>query len=395
MTVGIPSPRCPPPALGMNTRRIPPGRYLPASKSACNPGNTTSHCASSSSIVCPSGPGAPSFDATFNNASVNRYATSSIVAGAALPTLLIAFGAPARISPSRSRDLLRVAPFGFSAVATGRLSCTAVSSTGTAFPCPPGLDPARSTGITPPSGTTRPSDFCWAIEPSSSRSPTYRPNPAGTQQISWGETLRLCRDRVATTPSVSTGIGHRRCVAARPPRNALQRFTFVRHHDTPMASSRPALTETPQRTTSRTGAARSIPGPRPCLFSVGFPLSGLQDRTSTSDLNIRTQHTRLAATPLGSAPTVAHPRAAWSPAAPLRSDRSGRYLPPRPVSTTNSHSWWTDKRGPVTDRHDLPLLRRHPNRAPTPMSHPQTKRRAHFVVARPRMTGHVAPKFTG
>src|ERR1035438_3521067 len=91
----------------------------------------------------------PLFDATFNNASVNPYATSSIVADDALPTLPIAFGAPARISPSRSRDLLRVAPLGRSAVALRRLSCTAVSSTGTAFPCPPGLDPARSTGITP------------------------------------------------------------------------------------------------------------------------------------------------------------------------------------------------------------------------------------------------------
>jgi hypothetical protein len=34
--------------------------------------------------------------------------------------------------------------------------------------------------------------------------------------------------------------------------------------------------------------------PRPCLFDAGFPLSGLQDRTHTSDLNVRTQHTRLA-----------------------------------------------------------------------------------------------------
>jgi hypothetical protein len=32
----------------------------------------------------------------------------------------------------------------------------------------------------------------------------------------------------------------------------------------------------------------------------------------------------------------------------VRSDRPGRYLPPRSVSTTHSHSWWTDKRGPVT-----------------------------------------------
>ena len=88
------------------------------------------------------------FDATFNNAPVNRLATSSIVAGAAIPASTIAFGAPARIAPSRSRVLLRVAPFGFSAVAIGMLSCTAVSSTGIAFPCPPGLDPTRSAAIT-------------------------------------------------------------------------------------------------------------------------------------------------------------------------------------------------------------------------------------------------------
>ena len=212
MTVGIPSPRCPPPALGMYARRIPPGRYLPASRSACSLGNTTGHCSSSTSIVCPSGPGAPLFDATFNNASVNRYATSSIVADDAVPVLPIAFGAPARISPSRSRVPLRVAPLGCSAVAIGRRSCTAVSSTGTAFPCPPGLDPTRSAGITPPSGTTRSSDFCWAI---SRRPYVLRPTELGTaelgtQQTSRGETLRFRRDHVATTPSrPTTGTGHR------------------------------------------------------------------------------------------------------------------------------------------------------------------------------------------
>src|SRR5450631_2753579 len=128
---------------------------------------------------------------------------------------------------------------------------------------------------------------------SSSRSPTYQPNPAGTQQISWGETLRFRRDRAATTPPGSIGIGHRRCETARPPRNALRRFTFVRDHDAPMASFRPALTETPQRIAKPHWDRPVNSGPRPCLFSVGFPLSGLQDRTSTSDLNIRTQHTRL------------------------------------------------------------------------------------------------------
>ena len=33
----------------------------------------------------------------------------------------------------------------------------------------------------------------------------------------------------------------------------------------------------------------------------------------------------------------------------VRSDRPGHYLPPRLVSTTNSHSRWTDKRGPVKE----------------------------------------------
>ena len=48
----------------------------------------------------------------------------------------------------------------------------------------------------------------------------------------------------------------------------------------------------PRSATSRTGDRPVNSGPRPCLFSVGFPLSGPRDRTSTSDLNIRTRHTR-------------------------------------------------------------------------------------------------------
>ena len=310
----------------MNTRRIPPGRYVPCSRSACSPGSTTNHCSSSISIVCPSGPGAPLFDATFNNASVNRSATSSIVAGAAVPVVSIAFGAPARISPSRSRDLLRVAPFGFSAVAIAKPSCTAVSSTGTAFPCPPVLDPARSAGITPPSGTTRSSDFCWAIESSSSRSPTYRPNPAGTQQISQGETLRFRRDRVATTPSAMTGIGHRRCGTARPPRNALRRFTLVRHHDTPMASSRPALTEAPAAQPAALGTTRSIPGRALASSVSGSPCqgpgTGLPPPISTSVPGTPATPAR----PTGSPPPqpAAHP-AGWSTFQPAPTTKGGQF----------------------------------------------------------------------
>jgi hypothetical protein len=57
-----------------------------------------------------------------------------------------------------------------------------------------------------------------------------------------------------------------------------------------MASSRPALTEAPQR--NQPHWSRPVnSGPRPCLFDVGFPLSGLQDRTSTSVLSIRARHT--------------------------------------------------------------------------------------------------------
>jgi hypothetical protein len=106
--------------------------------------------------------------------------------------------------------------------------------------------------------------------------------------------LRFRRDRVANTPSATTGTGHRRCEPARPPRNALRRFTFVRHHDAPMASFRPALAEA-SRIAGRVRPSSDRPvnsGPRPCLFGVGFPLSGLQVRTYTSDLNIRARHTR-------------------------------------------------------------------------------------------------------
>ena len=58
-----------------------------------------------------------------------------------------------------------------------------------------------------------------------------------------------------------------------------------------MASSRPALTEAPQRKTKPHWDRPVNSGPRPCLFDVGFPLSGLQDRTHTSDLNVRARHT--------------------------------------------------------------------------------------------------------
>jgi hypothetical protein len=68
------------------------------------------------------------------------------------------------------------------------------------------------------------------------------------------------------------------------PRNALRRFTLVRNHNAPMASFRHALTEAPQRSTKPHWNRPVNSEPRPCLFGVGFPLSGPQVRTHTSDL---------------------------------------------------------------------------------------------------------------
>ena len=59
------------------------------------------------------------------------------------------------------------------------------------------------------------------------------------------------------------------------------RFTFVRDHNVSMASFRHALTGA--REHNQPPASRPVnSGPRPCLFDVGFPVLGLQNRTSTS-----------------------------------------------------------------------------------------------------------------
>jgi hypothetical protein len=87
--------------------------------------------------------------------------------------------------------------------------------------------------------------------------------------------LRFRRDDVATTPSATTGIGHRRRGPARPPRNALRRFTLVRHHNTPMASSRPALTEAPAaHNQAALETARSIPGRALASSMLDSPYQG-------------------------------------------------------------------------------------------------------------------------
>ena len=87
---------------------------------------------------------------------------------------------------------------------------------------------------------------------------------------------------------------------ARPPRNALRRFTFVRHHDAPMASFRPALTEAPQRQPAALGPPgqfRAAPLPLQCWVP---PV-----RVPGQDFHLRSQHavpgTPALASPTGSA----------------------------------------------------------------------------------------------
>jgi len=105
-----------------------------------------------------------------------------------------------------------------------------------------------------------------------------------------GKTLRFRRDRVATTPFARQVSGFAAAGQVSQPTEALRRFTLVRDHDASMASSRHALAEAPQRMTKPHWDRPVNSGPRPCLFDVGFPLSGLQDRAHTSDLKRHARH---------------------------------------------------------------------------------------------------------
>jgi len=110
-------------------------------------------------------------------------------------------------------------------------------------------------------------------------------NLAGTQQISGGKALRFRHDRVANTPARPTGTGHRCREPAHPPTDA---FTALHFRSRPQRiygflQTRFAETNRP----SHPPTYRPVnSGPRPCLIDVGFPLLGLQVRTSTSDLNV-------------------------------------------------------------------------------------------------------------
>ena len=109
--------------------------------------------------------------------------------------------------------------------------------------------------------------------------------------------------------------------------------------------------------TSRTGTARSIPGRALASSVLDSPLSGLQDRTYTSDLNIRTQHTRYASRLRRSAPRrrslTACPGRTQPPVV-HEMPRSGRPIPPlvRPRPAAESGSGTNDN---DTHRHGTPI----------------------------------------
>ncbi len=88
--------------------------------------------------------------------------------------------------------------------------------TGTAFPPPGRSIPWVGTGFRRPSGTTRFSDFCWAIGPRPQRSRAYRSR--GAQQTSLGKVRRRRAHPVATTPAAPADIGLRRREPTHPPR---------------------------------------------------------------------------------------------------------------------------------------------------------------------------------
>ena len=219
---------------------------LPAARQPAS-APTIGHCSCSASTVCPSGPGAPLFYTTLESAI--RQPIRNLLHRHRRPGIHI----DDRLRHTARPDPSRTGP----GPSCGVLLSRSAGKAEPPFhrPGPPSLahQTAGWTGITPPSGTTRSSDFCWAIEPSSSRSPTYRAHQqqAGTQQISRDKTQRFRRDHVANTPSGPTGTGHRCREPAHPPKARLtalhsrsqpQRtygFLQTRPHGSPRSSNTP------------------------------------------------------------------------------------------------------------------------------------------------------------
>ena len=120
-------------------------------------GTISARCLRTSSIVCRSGPGAPSFDATFSNASFtfsSRAISSIVIAGRPLPFVLPDFGTAHGRGRGRPRSLPPSSPLGLSAVSEISSSCLSPSLAVAAFP-PPALATRVTTAFRRPSGNMR------------------------------------------------------------------------------------------------------------------------------------------------------------------------------------------------------------------------------------------------
>ena len=143
-----------------------PGSYVPSSSAARSTGSSAGQCLRTCSMLCRSGPGAPSFDATLSNAYVNRLHTSSIVADVALSFLCFGFGAACVAAIGRPVAATPTAPCGFSAVPKRSCCCNARSLTVAAL-APPALSTRRVTApFRWPCTFVRRSRLCWVIGPS-------------------------------------------------------------------------------------------------------------------------------------------------------------------------------------------------------------------------------------
>jgi hypothetical protein len=152
--------------------------------------------------------------------------TSSIVTGTAVPALSTASGTPARIAPSRSRVLLRVAPLGFSAVAIGRprgphgqFLDRALASAVLDSPCQ-----GSRTGLTPPISTSVPSTPATALalraRPSRRHSGSDPPSPdqaLSNQHINHRELGPL--QAVAVGPSEAVALSEQHDAGSCPSRD--------------------------------------------------------------------------------------------------------------------------------------------------------------------------------
>ena len=294
----MPRPLSPPPPFGIITRRISPGRYVPSSSDRDNVGIIVERCSRTSAIVRRSGPGAPSFAATWSNASSRPSTTASIVTCTALLFLIFAFG----LASFEEGDFSVL--LGWSAVAKGSPSCSAPSSTVTAFPPP--FARVR-TAFRRPSGTTRSSDFCRVIvlrpcvlrstaraEPG--RSPRVNSNDLNSISAPLHPRLRWILGFVARGR-----LTHRGCLTALHFRSK-RRSTYDFYRTSPRGS---AATARPESVPVVVHTVHSVQ--RPCLLGVESPPSGPRVWTFTS-CRLRMPSTPRAENPLASrqiAPEIA------------------------------------------------------------------------------------------